>query len=95
MGDFSLEDTTKINALLKVMDSLGASCSEGMEGSPPCFSAMTEVMDDVHWDTHPHGHADVLHNSWYATGGCTFPSLKKTSENESRIVIRITVNPLF
>lgn len=82
MGDFSLEDTTKINVLLIVMDSLGPSWSKGMEGSPSRFSATTQVMDDVHWATHSHGHADVLRNSQYATGGCTFPSLKKTSENK-------------
>ena len=56
-----------------------------MEGSPSRFSTMTQVMDDVHWATHSHGHADVLHNSQYAPGGCTFPSLKKPSENEREL----------
>ena len=61
------------------------------------FSAMTQVMDDVHHGIHSHGHADILNNSQYATGDCILFLLSRKHQitRESHVVIRITANPLF
>lgn len=82
MGDFSLEDMTKIIVLLNVMESLGPSQSKGMEDSPFLF-----CHDPGHgwcspWDTLPWA-------CWYfeQLSICywwlhPFPYLKKTSDNK-------------